>query len=700
MRKVRAIRSGIIDPCCSGIDDRHDRGDHRLCACGERFTPKRSSQVRCRPNCRPRDHGTRKQRDLPEFIGVDGEGVTREDGSHDYILLTVGDQHLHRDGARLGFIEIMEFLYAQRCDAAFVGFYLGYDFAQWFRDLPAERARRLLSARGIASRRRRIPHLPPFPVEWEGWEFDILPMRRFRLRPCNPAKAPWLTICDVGAFFQCSFLKAIDPAKSSDPIVTAAEYALIAKGKDGRSVHQFNAAMLRYNALECDVLARLMTQQRDGLIAEGIKLRRNQWIGPGQASQHWLRNIEAPTAEAVRTVAPEPFRDAAKASYFGGWFEIFWHGLNPGTSWSYDINSAYPDIMARLPCLLHGTWHEGPDAAGRPLELVYGTVRGRNATVGAMLHRTTKRGVLRPRTTQGWYWRHELDAARACGVIADLDIEHHLGYTPCACAPPLAPIAELYLGRIKVGKNTPAGRAKRLVYNATYGKFAQSVGSPVFGNAIYASLITSQCRSMILRAIATHPHGIRDLLMVATDSVTFRTRHPGLEIDAARLGAWTESRHENMSLMMPGIYWDDETRRRLAEGADPALKSRGIRASDLAARIGQIDRAWQRFDRDGYPRLLLPVSFQLVSPRQALARNKWELCGTVVINGRRIISADPSLKRVGFGPGRSRAYSRAPALASTPYDGSFGDVDDEMVDEFGDHPDLPPDRLLPEVLYG
>src|SRR5690606_895113 len=107
-----------------------------------------------------------------------------------------------------------------------------------------------------------------------------------------------------------------------------------------------------------------------------------------------------------------------------------------------------------------------------------------------------------------------------------------------------------------VGKNSSHGKAYKLIYNSAYGKMAQSIGNPKYSNPIYASLITTGCRTMITHAIATHPKKTKDLLMVATDGVYFRSPHPSLEIDKSRLGAWDESIKRNLTLFMPGIYWD------------------------------------------------------------------------------------------------------------------------------------------------
>ena len=649
------------------------------------------------------------------FCGVDGEGITYPDGRHDYVLLTVGEETLHKDGGRLETGEILAFLYDQfevNPLGRYVGFYLGYDFAQWLRDLPVDRAKKLLSAEGIAGRRRRLPHLPPFPVDWGEWQIDLLGMRRFRLRPrrrhwgTKREGFPWLTICDSGPFFQTSFLAAIDPQKWPDPILTAAEYELIRQGKAERGTAQFDAAMILYNRLECDVLARLMDTTDRGLLDQGIRLGRQQWFGPGQAAQKWLRAIDAPTGAAIRDAVPPPVREAARASYYGGWFEIFWHGPHAGPSWGYDINSAYPYVMASLPCLLHGAWTSGegrnPWEGSTHPQLVYARVRGSNAVCGAMLHRTKKGNVLRPQTTEGWFWQFELDAAKAAGFIDMFHVKHWHCYRPCDCDPPLAPIAQLYEHRLAIGKNTPAGKAAKLVYNSSYGKFAQSVGDPAFGNPVYASLITARVRTMILEAIRTHPKGAGDLLMVATDSVTFASPHDNLRLDDAQLGAWTASRHDNQSFFMPGVYWDDAARGRLSAGTNVAatVKSRGIPAADLGNALLRIDRGWSRFARDGWPRFRLPIRFQLVSPRQALQRGKWELCGQVLTDRARLISADPILKRDAHGPGRSRPYREGWGEAcSTPYDRLFGDDLAAAEEEFGDHPDGPVMTLLADQLY-
>lgn len=609
----------------------------------------------------------------------------------------------------------MQFLWECFLDsprAVFVGYFLGYDFTHWLRTLPENRARILLSKSGIASRARTASgkNTIPFPVEFKDWEFDILGTKRFKLR--KRGEKQWMYVCDTGAYFQSSFLKAIDPKAWPEPILSKEEYATILEGKADRSTAQFDSNMVRYNITENAVLSRLMDRLNLGFVSADVRLPKQKWFGPGQAAQAWMSNIEAPKGQDIREAVPLLALERAQFTYFGGWFEIFAHGLIPGTSYEYDINSAYPHIIAGLPCLLHGEWTHGdtsklPD--NRQYLMVHATVSGSDTNpIGSMLHRTPRGVICRPIKTKGWFWWHELQAAKNAGTVRTVRVHEWSNYIPCDCPPPYASIAELYQRRLSVGKNSPEGKALKLLYNSSYGKMAQSIGTPIFSCSVYASLITAGCRTMILNAIATHPKGMNDVLMVATDGVYFRNRHPNLDIDGSRLGSWDESTKHNLSLFMPGVYWDDKTRAKVAAGEAPELKSRGISARDLAASVASIDAAWSTWKPlDEPPAMTIPVNFAMVTATQALARNAWETCGKVTSDGVRSISADPKNKReyMDWDDSRGFVYS-VPylkpwdgPLESTPYDQTFGAEEVDFTEDFNwETPDGSINGIVAEAL--
>lgn len=745
----------------------------RTCkGCGNEFSTGNFNQRRCHVSCgrAPRKKPLRSQRTL-EFVGVDGEGVDRPDGTHEYVMLSVGNETLFRNGDMLETSDIFAFLYdcfRANPDAAYVGFFLGYDFIQWEKGLPQKIAYSLLTTEGILARKRKGAVYPD-PVVWRSWEFDILAGRRWKLRPhvhvkhpnsyfcklrtcdyvfaeeiarnsgepirvragenlftpsdgaeCGPlelewddtyfelqtvptlapvASAGWMYICDTGPFWQQSFLKVINPgAWDGHPVCSDSEYKTIVDGKAERGLIAergetgYYHDMVKYNILENDILARVTARLDSGFRNEHIPIYipGKEWYGPGRAAQLWMDslserlsdpiarehnatarrnphlNLERKNEGTLKNIdvyseMPEWAQHAAQATYYGGWFEQMVHG-HVGRAYEYDINSAYPYIIASLPCLHTHGHHNGRftrgtgDAPGHGYVAVHADIRGSNPYIGAMPFRDSKGLICRPNNVKGWYWLHEVLAAQRAGLVDNYTVKEWVAYEPCECPPPFNPpdigIERMYNLRLEVGKNTPQGKGFKLVYNSAYGKTAQSIGSPKYSNPFYASLITAGCRTQILNAISTHPRGAESVTMVATDGVYFTSPHPSLKLSETELGAWDVKVKENLTQLMPGVYWDDATRDRIQRGGTPQLKSRGVNAKDLASQIEELDSLFDDLHTSAFfrnnvewPELTFTVGFLLDSAKSALHRGKWEQAGRVQHSTTRKISSNPATKR-------------------------------------------------------
>lgn len=686
--------------------------------CESRFPAARVNQRHC-PTHRAHSYRAhvheKKRTELHEvdFIGVDGEGVGNG-RNHKYVLLGAGDDYrVWPDGAT-DIREIFEFLYAayeKHPHAVFCGFFLGYDFNMWLKLLPRERAAMLLTDKGRAVRRRKSGYRnAPHPVEYGGWQFDMLGYKRFKLRPkrckcktvsCPCAKAPWMYINDTGPFFQSSFLSVIDPASwGDDPVVSPEEFAKLEAGKKRRDRAKLDQDMIDYNALENRVLARVMDRLNRGLVRADVRLKRTQWFGPGQAAQSWLKRVDGleRVMDHLRGM-PTALRDSIIATYYGGWFEIPCHGRVTGRAWEYDLNSAYPWVAANLPCVCdQGKWRKGKGLPRRNdrLRLCRVRVSGSDLHLGPLPYRRSDGRVCRPRHTEGWYWQHEIDAATRAGLIDECDYLEWWEYAPCGHPPPLAMLAELYTERLRAGKDTPFGKALKLIYNSIYGKFAQSLGEPVYGNPLYASLITAGCRTRILDAIATHPRGSEAVAMVATDGVYFLWPHPSLTISTA-LGDWSCETKDNLTLFKPGIYWDDVTRDRLREGLPVKFKARGISAQAFSHSIDDVDRAYDEWGESGLRDVKWPVvefkaGFTQTSIMQALqwsVNRPWlfQKYAGAVESGRTLTqNPEPSVKRNPLslwwdsdrGVYRTEPWDHRGYPPSAPYEKRFG-FDDEMT---------------------
>lgn len=696
--------SGITRPCSrEGCPNEFHARDVRQKYCS-------LDCLRWRPDTGPAKPSVNAPREIT-FTGVDGEGIGRGK-DHRYVLLGVGDrQREWPDGCR-DITDIFSFLYEcyrDSPDSVHAGFFLGYDFNMWFRLLPRERAAMLLSPAGIAKRTRKSElgrRLGPFPVEYQDWEFDVLAMKRFKLKPKGADK--WLYICDGGPFYQTSLLTALNPAKWAVPIVTDEEYAILKEGKERRDSAVLDDDMRYYNRLENEVFARLMKSLQTGLSKANVNLKKQQWFGPGQAAQAWMRlgNKLERTTTAVHKYKPS-LLESAIASYYGGWFELPVHGHVPGESYEYDINSAYPYIASELPCLCGGWRHKqgNPPSKAHGLILANVIARGKDRYLGGLPYRREDGRVLRPRYTEGWYWLHEIEAARKAKLLNDVCFLDYWQYIPCNHEPPMRQLEGLYESRLRIGKDTPEGKAFKLVYNSVYGKFAQSEGEPVFANPIYASLITAGCRTQILRAIATHPESASAVCMVATDGVYFTSPHPGLTL-SEKLGEWSTETHHNLALFKPGVYWDDEARNAIANGDAPQFKSRGINAEDFGHSIADVDRLFASWGekwlpgmppgRDDWPSVSFHARFTQISVRQALSWTdevtepskqigKYKtLAGLVQDNKKLVQDSYPDTKRnpqTLYRDGavwRSQPWDGGPHWPpSLPYDKKFGTGEDD-----------------------
>jgi hypothetical protein len=560
---------------------------------------------------------------LPEFIGVDGEGVGKGK-NHRYVLLGVGDeQYENPDG--IHWEEAFRFLYDQfrkHPRATFVGFYLSYDFNKILATLPHHAAKMLLTKQGKAA--RRIPEYRGkrtqyYPVRESGWEIDMLGFKRLSIRPrpdgcecyeskikCTHKQLPWMYICDAGPFYQMGFVKVLDPSRWKDdpdgPVCTQEQYKRIVTGKDRRSYARLDGDMRAYNVEENLLLAAVMTRLAKGFYSVGIRPSKNQWYGPGATASQWLGKHDTVKRKQLRmkdgkkpALMPKWFWDACSASYFGGWFEIFSHGIIHGTSYNYDINNAYPYAATKLPHICRECRYirESGTYRGRSeYVLLYCTVYSKGTRIGSMPYRNKQGNILRPTITKGWYWRFEIEAARRAGLVKRVVTHEWAEFVPCDHPNPFKEIYDLYYLRLKVGKDSAQGMAIKLNNNSIYGKFAQSVGAAPYNNWFYASYITAHCRAQILDAIATHPDKASAVLMVATDGICFDSPNPALPI-SKQLGEWAHTEYDELCLFKPGVYWHREGREALLK-----VKSRGVPRDEFIKAIDKVQAEFQYFIDD------------------------------------------------------------------------------------------------------
>jgi DNA polymerase type B, organellar and viral len=529
--------------------------------------------------------GRHVKRDGRPFMGVDGEGCGMDrHGRQHYMLLRAGPHELFT-GKPLTTFDCLEFICSLPATHILVGFAFGYDVTQILRDLSAERLQRIFTDKEAAPGTSRYTY-------WNDYAIEYLPRNYLRVARVQrgyredgtygvigTVTGSARTIWETFGCFQTSFLKAI---RNFD--VGKRYWPEIDRQKRQRSKFvRITKSIRRYCELECALLAAMMEKFR--IVCHAAGIHPNQWAGAGKLAAYLHRAHGTITGKALLDKLSPQLMQMANDAYYGGRFEITRVG-EIGPCHEADINSAYPAAMLDLPCLEHGTWQRvtplwlanAPETALFVAEASF-THPEANPLCGLPV-RHRHGHLCWPREGGGTYWSPELRSAQRLG--AKFDYRGGWRYVShCKCQP-FGWAATLYAERLRLGKAT-AGYPIKLGLNSLYGKLAQRIGQPVYGNFIHAGLITALTRARLNDAIALAPS---DIVMIATDAIVSLSPLP-LPIGPG-LGQWETKSFDNLFVVQPGLYW--EGRR-----AGQKRKTRGVSTSIFARHMHRFEKRWRQW---------------------------------------------------------------------------------------------------------
>lgn len=513
--------------------------------------------------------GRIERNSLREFIAWDGEGVnTRGPGKPQaYVLFgsSTGDYITRRDSESLNSIDCFELILnvgRQNPTAWHVAFAFDYDINEIVRCLPYLRLEQLKDT--------GVTRYGPYRISWRRG-------KTFTVSKAVDGVSESVTIFDVFSFFASSFVKALSAILGDDPRYRDA----VRKVREGKAERKFftleelDSVILPYWQEEIVLLATLVSRFRDLLYGAGFHI--TKWYGPGAIASFVLKR-ESLNAHMAST--PDEVNKAAQYAYAGGRFEHFRVGRIVGPIWAIDINSAYPDAIARLPSLTGGHWHYQP--IGKPASEIprddiesfaiynvkldhprYRLPWYPNTPPSPLFFRSPDGEMRYPWNVKGWYWGPEVENL---------------------CHPAIAPYAYVYGAWVfhpGDGKDQPlpftfipgmyslrkewkrAGKpeqlALKLAMNSIYGKLAQRVGwekshgAPRFHQLEWAGWITSYVRARLFRALWGLGDGI---IAVETDGI-YTARDPatiGIE-SSDRLGEWDIRQYDEIIYLQSGTYF-------------------------------------------------------------------------------------------------------------------------------------------------
>jgi len=502
-------------------------------------------------------HGTGEP--LP-FVAWDGEGITYRKGTAQSYVLFGCSTGQHLKSPVLSTEDCLNLILnveRKNPDVIHVGFAFKYDVEMILADLPVRNWYRLRD-KGT--------------VRWKNYRLTYHPGKRFTVAQTVDGQRTTATIYDVWGFFQSSFVVALRNWLDADELV---EIDRIEAGKKERGNfvwEDLNSYVVPYWQAELRLLVLLVDRLRERLTSADICP--SQWHGPGAVASTIYRkhNVHDAMSRTGRDCKdkrdyeieglPESVNDAARIAYAGGRFEMLKVGHYNGPVWQYDINSAYPNAISKLPDLARGEWiHQANPEFRNDLFALWHIKFDcwspeRMSFAFPLFYRDERRLVSYPLTVDGWYWTPEASLVSNSNY-AEI-VEAHI-FMPDGDFRPFAFVEEMYAQR-KAWKaqGNPAEKALKLALNSLYGKMAQRAGwqeskpLPRFHQLEWAGYVTSYTRAMLFKAMnLAGPHCIA----VETDAI-FSTKPLPLPV-GKRLGQWDLTEHKFITYLQSGTYFTE-----------------------------------------------------------------------------------------------------------------------------------------------
>lgn len=598
-------------------------------------------------------------REKRRYIAWDGEGVTNPDGSHSYVMLVTsrgrmqcpcgcgqtGEWIINPLG--LSSLECLDFFWkhARLDDQAFHVIYGGsYDFNCWLRDLTRDKAKWVWSS-GHAAR------IGKYNVDYNHRSLGI--QRGTKSIP----------LWDVVRFWQTTFVKAIEMCI---PDFDALDQIKLWKQKRSDFHSENLTDILHYCLTELRALVAMMRQFDIDTQAAGLgKLYQLNGAGSIAAKLLTINHVKKHLA-----ALPDKVQDAALHAYSGGRVELWRYGHHVGPFYTYDIVSAYPTAMTKLPSLADGKWENTHD--NLPSETDFGLYRVRFASDKGhrgypFFQRLANGNILYPCEVTGWYSTPALHAASRAGFHFDLLDGWTLRVANASTSPfSFVPLTFDERARLKADGRIGAQLQLKLGLNSLYGKLAQTVGGtaaepPPFHCIVWAASITERTRATAFTACSQAPGHIA---YISTDGIGTTTR---LDLEVGKqLGQWEFTEYSEAILVQAGVYFlrcirgcdctDDK------RGGQWHPKYRGFDAGSIDP--DEILRAWKRKDAS----IKVPAT-RFITLGSALAGNRFGQWCRWVTNERELHLYGGDGKR--YAPHRSsdKPWRELCDLIPTSFDG-------------------------------
>jgi len=432
--------------------------------------------------------------------------------------------------------QCLDFILSIPSSHIIIGFALTYDVEMWLRDVRAY----LPEPDGSMSQMERLYKFQA--IWWHGYRIHYIPKKIFSVAKYKgDKKVASRTVYDALGFFQSDFKSAIRDWK----IGTEDEWKFIDRMKDLRpDFGPITEETKAYNRMEGIHGVQMFSKLRGEYTKLGLSVPRP--VGAGSIASAIFHKHRILDHFPRTQLLPS---NVMLSGFIGGRFDVTRTGFI-GDTFESDINSAYPFIARSLPCLRHGIYApaSGYESSPHSLWLVRWSDNG---TRWSPFPYRTQNGSIRY-YANGIGWYYDAEVAEALQFDPSIEVLAGFQFIPGCFEEPFAFVEDYYRRRQEMLTDHDFGeKIIKLGLNSIYGKLSQSKGkNPPFQQWIWAGLITSGTRALLLSAIRQNPDSI---VKVATDAV-FSTSSLQLDYDETKLGAWKTETLYDLLVLGNGVY--------------------------------------------------------------------------------------------------------------------------------------------------
>src|SRR2546428_741784 len=347
---------------------------------------------------------------------------------------------------------------------------------------------------------------------FDGYKIDYLPSKRLAIRKGHHSSV----FFDIAQYYHESLTSAYQNNIGKLPL----EYLEIKSKRSVFSRYYFNhfPKQIREYCIQDCRYTKEIAENWIRLFYSAFGFYPARWISSGYLAEKVLINQNVHIPRFSET--PEDVQEFAYNSYFGGRFEILKRGL-VGRAYIYDINSAYPFALTKIPDLTKGFWIKRKSIHPEAL-LGFFKIEADIPDVKHVPPFPFRKDSMVFFPSGKFVTFATLEELKACENHEFYRILDSVQYLSRNQSYPYRQFIEnLYLKRLELKqKDDPLQLPLKIILNSIYGKTGEITRGRIgnlFNPVIFAT-ITGHARAQLYRFVQDH-NLEREVVAFATDSI-------------------------------------------------------------------------------------------------------------------------------------------------------------------------------------